>query len=91
MKMCYVVAQYSSSIDARILGAWSQRLLYSGTNIFNTIIVYVQKYASFHKLYLMYVSLNGLKDSERDVTVLKMSEVMVSCELLKIWNSCRRF
>ena len=87
MKMRYVVAQY----DARILGAWSLRLLYSGTNISNTSIVYVQKYASFHKLYLMYVSLNGLKGSERDVTVLKMSQVMVSCELLKIWNSCRRF
>jgi len=38
----------------------------------------------------MYVSLNGLKDSERDVTVLKMNQVIVSCELPKILNSCRR-
>lgn len=38
----------------------------------------------------MYVSLNGLKDSARDVTVLTMNQVIVSCELPKILNSCRR-
>ena len=39
----------------------------------------------------MFVSLNGLKDSERDMTVLKMNQAIISCELLKILNSCRRF
>lgn len=39
----------------------------------------------------MYVSLNGLRDSERDVTVLKMYQVIVSCELPKNWTIAEGF
>jgi hypothetical protein len=60
-----------------VMGWWSYRCT-------NCLKLFIQV-----KLRLMYVSLNGLKDSERDVTVLKMSQVIVSYELPKILNNCR--
>jgi hypothetical protein len=37
------------------------------------------------------MSSNGLKDTERDVRTMRMTEVVGSCQLLKIWEQLQNF
>jgi hypothetical protein len=43
------------------------------------------------KLYLICVSMNGLKDSDNDVRTLKMAHGVGSCQLLEIWELLEKF